>query len=94
LKISYEEFNEEMLKKLEVSTFETWFPGWQTLDPKEYFKTMINTEVEWVHNSILDMVKLWDSKLVKLRNDMNIQSITRRISEKADSVEVNEALQL
>lgn len=34
---------------------------------------MINQEVEWVGKSILDMVKLWDAKLVKLRNDMNIQ---------------------
>lgn len=81
-----------MAKKLEVVTFETWFPNWQATDPREYFKNMINSEVEWVHKSILDMVKLWDSKLVKLRTDMNIQSVVRRIAEKADSTEVNDAL--
>jgi hypothetical protein len=34
------------------------------------------------------MVKLWDSKLVKLRQDMNIHAIVKRIGEKADAVEI------
>jgi hypothetical protein len=51
---------------------------------------MVNSEVEWVQKSILDMVKMWDQKLVKLRNEMNIQSIVKRIGEKADTTEVNE----
>lgn len=34
------------------------------------------------------MVKLWDSKLVKMRNEMNISNIVKRIGEKADSIEV------
>lgn len=38
------------------------------------------------------MVKLWDSKLVKLRQDMNIHAIVKRIGEKADTVEVKDAI--
>ncbi len=37
------------------------------------------------------MVKLWDSKLVKLRQDMNIHAIVKRIGEKADAVEIKQA---
>jgi hypothetical protein len=32
----------------------------------------------------MDMVKLWDSKIVKLRSEMNIHSIVKKIGEKAD----------
>ena len=36
------------------------------------------------------MVKLWDAKLVKLRNEMNIHAIVKRIGEKAETAEVKE----
>lgn len=89
-KIELDYFKGEMLKKLDVTVFEKWFPDSQKTEPRDFFKSMINSEVEWVHKSILDMVKMWDQKLVKLRNEMNIQSIVKRIGEKADSVDVNE----
>lgn len=39
------------------------------------------------------MVKLWDSKLVKMRSEMNISNVLRRIGEKADITDVNEAFE-
>jgi hypothetical protein len=30
------------------------------------------------------MVKVWDQKLVKLRNDMNISNVVKRIGDKAE----------
>lgn len=30
------------------------------------------------------MVKLWDSKLVKLRNEVNLHTLMKKIAEKAD----------
>jgi hypothetical protein len=32
----------------------------------------------------MDMVKVWDQKLVKLRNDMNISNVVKRIGDKAE----------
>jgi hypothetical protein len=83
-------FKGELAKKLDASHFEKWFPDSHKTEPRDFFKLMVNSEVEWVQKSILDMVKMWDQKLVKLRNEMNIQSIVKRIGEKADTTEVNE----
>ena len=42
-------------------------------------------EIDSLNKNIMDMVKLWDSKLVKMRSDLNIQSVVKRIGEKADA---------
>lgn len=39
------------------------------------------------------MVKLWDTKLVKLRGELNIHSIVKKIGEKADEVDVKENIE-
>ena len=37
------------------------------------------------------MVKMWDAKLVKMRNEMNISNIVKRIGDKADSSDITDA---
>lgn len=49
-----------MLAKMDVTLFEKWFPSQYQNEPREYFKVMISSEMEWVQKSIMDMVKLWD----------------------------------
>ena len=39
------------------------------------------------------MVKLWDQKLVKMRSELNITSVVKRIQDKADNNEVQEMMQ-
>jgi len=39
------------------------------------------------------MAKMWDSKLVKLRQDMNIHAIIKKIAEKAEAIEVKDAFE-
>jgi len=41
-------------------------------------------EIDIIQCTILDMVKMWDAKIVRLRNDMNIHSILKSIGTKAD----------
>ena len=43
---------------------------------------------------MVDMAKMWDSKLVKLRQDMNIHSIIRKIAEKAEAGEVKDQFEV
>jgi hypothetical protein len=54
---------------------------------------MMRNENNAVHKTIMDMVKLWDTKLVKLRSEMNIHSIVKRIGEKAESTEVKDSFE-
>lgn len=77
-----------MSKKLDNDQFERWFPKSQ--DPTEYFKIIMKEEIDIIQCTILDMVKMWDAKIVRLRNDMNIHSILKSIGTKADQFEVNE----
>ena len=89
-KLGVQDFKQEMNAKLDITTFDKWFPPQYQSEPKEYFKVMITSEMEWVQKSIMDMVKLWDQKLVKLRNDMNISNVVRRIGDKAEQTDVAE----
>ena len=54
---------------------------------------MIRQENNSIHKSIMDMVKLWDSKIVKLRSEMNIHSIVKKIGEKADLGEMKDSFE-
>jgi hypothetical protein len=65
-----------------MEAFYKWFP--KDILPQDFFLTFVKKEIDIVQKNILDMVKLWDSKMVKLRQDMNIHAIVKRIGEKAD----------
>ena len=38
-------------------------------------------------------MKLWDQKLVKMRSELNITSVVKRIQDKADNIEVQDMMQ-
>lgn len=59
-KLGVDDFRTEMLSKMDITLFEKWFPSQYQNEPREYFKVMISSEMEWVQKSIMDMVKLWD----------------------------------
>lgn len=58
--------------------------------PADYFQGFIRKECQIYEQNMVDMAKMWDSKLVKLRQDMNIHSIIRKIGEKAEASEVKD----
>jgi hypothetical protein len=67
---------------MDISEFYKIFPKDQPVI--EFIKDMIKVENNSIHKSIMDMVKLWDTKLVKLRSEMNIHAIVKKIGEKCD----------
>ena len=60
--------------------------------PADFFQRFLKKEIEIIEKHMLDMAKLWDSKVVKLRQDMNIHGILKRIGEKADDADIKELL--
>lgn len=92
-KLNIQQFNEQMATKLSLTEFERWFPTKEFDDPKQFFKTLVSDEVEQLQKSMTDMVKLWDQKLVKMRSDLNIASVVRRMGEKADANIVNDTFE-
>lgn len=58
------------------------------MHPEEYFQQFLKREIDMIQRNMVDMAKFWDSKIVKLREDMNIHGIVKRIGEKADASEV------
>jgi hypothetical protein len=67
---------------MEISEFYRIFPKDQPVI--EFIKEMIKNENSSIHKSITNMVKIWDTKLVKLRGEMNIHAIVKKIGEKAE----------
>lgn len=79
---------EDMEYKLDQEQFFKWFP--KDVLPADYFQSFIKKESDILQKNILDMAKMWDQKLVKLRQDMNIHAIVKRIGEKADLSQVKD----
>lgn len=71
--------------------FHKWFP--KDVLPADYFQSFIKHESEILQKNILDLAKVWDSKLVKLRQDMNVHSILKKINEKAENAEVQQSFE-
>lgn len=59
-----------------------------SLEPKDVVKNFIKTDIDLMQKHILDMVKLWDAKLVKLRNEVNMHTIIKKIGDKAEAQDV------
>eukprot|EP00347_Sterkiella_histriomuscorum_P003679 403363358 len=90
-KVEIEQNQFDLSRKLDVEQFYKWFP--QDMLPADYFQSYIKKESLLIQQNILDMAKMWDSKLVKLRQDMNIHSIIKKIGEKAEQQDVKEAFE-
>lgn len=73
------DFQSHLQLKLDLAAFERWFPTKECEDPKDFFKGLITKEIDLLQKNILDMVKLWDQKLVKMRSELNITSVVKRI---------------
>ena len=78
-KMSVTDFQSHLQLKLDLAAFEKWFPTKEYEDPKDFFKGLITKEIDLLQKNILDMVKLWDQKLVKMRSELNITSVVKRI---------------
>ncbi|CDW76177.1 UNKNOWN [Stylonychia lemnae] len=90
-RIEVEQHQEDLDHKLDIDQFHKWFP--RDMLPSDYIQQFVKRESELMQKNILDMAKMWDSKLVKLRQDMNIHSIIKKIGEKAEQVEVKDAFE-
>lgn len=76
--------------KLDTSIFATVFPVHK--QPTEHLKSLIGSEIKPFSEQIMNMVKLWDNKIVNLRNELNIQSVYRKLDQFAKKDEVTEQL--
>lgn len=56
--------------KLDSSIFAQVFPS--SKQPGDHLKNLINGEIKSFSDQIMNMVKLWDSKIVNLRKELNI----------------------
>ena len=54
---------------------------------------MMTGEVNAIEKSIEEKVKLWDARLVNLRKELNIESVLKRIGDKADTFTVSNAIE-
>lgn len=63
--------------KLDNDIFAKVFP--MNKQPAEHLKALIKNETESFNERVLNMVKLWDSKIANLRSELNIQSIYRKL---------------
>lgn len=67
---------------MEKETFYKVFP--KSKAPLDHLKLMIKVETEGVSNRVMDLVKLWDQKLVTLRREMNLNAIHKKMRTFAD----------
>lgn len=57
-------------------------------EEKRRIKECVIKETSHIDRSIRNMEKYWDAKLVKIRNELNIHQLTKRIDEKASDNEI------
>lgn len=52
-------------------------------EEKQRIADLVKTETGHIDKAIQDMAKYWDAKLVKMRSDLNVHQLFKRVDEKA-----------
>jgi hypothetical protein len=54
----------------------------------ETIKQMVRVHSEALSKRVIEMVKLWDQKIVNLRNELNMEGVMRRLGKMAQKEDV------
>lgn len=69
-KVDKTEFEEQLATRIPNSEFYKVFP--KEVPPQDTFKMMVRIHSEALTKRVIEMVKLWDQKIVNLRSELNI----------------------
>ena len=64
-----------------------------TTEPRDLIREEIKEEAAYLSKNMNELGRAWDLKLVKLRNDLDLHSIRKEISTKANDDEVRREIQ-
>ena len=80
-KVDRSEFKTGIAPKLDAEIFHRLFP--RETPPSDTLKQLVRVHAEALNKRVIEMVKLWDQKIVNLRGELNIQGIKKRLDRMA-----------